>query len=91
MTIGFVLKMKTRTKIANKALCNQITHIGKSISICGLCQKNESVDSHLIPKATYQTVAAKSKSNNPVLTLDDNEYNQGQTLFLRATLIYKHC
>ncbi len=45
--------------------------MGKSINICGLCQNNESVDSHLIPKASYRTVAAKSKSNNPVLTIGD--------------------
>ncbi|MBW2181391.1 MAG: hypothetical protein JRG81_13650 [Deltaproteobacteria bacterium] len=41
--------------------------MGKSVKICGLCNKNESVDSHLIPKATYRIVVTKSKSNNPVL------------------------
>jgi hypothetical protein len=43
----------------------------KSISICGLCNENEPVKSHLIPKSTYRVVATKSKSNNPVLIRRD--------------------
>lgn len=48
-----------------------LTHMGKSINICGLCKINESVDSHLLPKATYRIVVSKSSSNSPVLIKED--------------------
>ncbi len=43
----------------------------KSVSICSLCKDNKPVDSHLLPKATYQIVVNTSKSNNPVLIKAD--------------------
>jgi hypothetical protein len=65
------------------------TPMGKSINICGLCQNNESVDSHLIPKASYRTVTAKSISNNPVLTIGDKSVKT--SIQVRSHLLCKDC
>jgi hypothetical protein len=63
--------------------------MGKSINICGLCRNNESVDSHLIPKASYRTVAAKSISNNPVLTTGDKSVKT--SIQVRSHFLCKTC
>lgn len=63
--------------------------MGKSINICGLCQINKSVDSHLIPKACYRTIAAKSISNNPVLTTEDKSVKT--SIQIRSHFLCKPC
>lgn len=57
--------------------------------LCRLCKKYETVDSHLIPKATYRIIATTSKSNNPILL--KGEKNLRTSAQVKSHLLCSKC